>query len=469
MAVSCLYLDIRESGVTAGLGDARESVRFPEGGGGPDADAAPAGPIPGFGEALGLLAEQMDLSGCGRAVVLLPPAWISFRRTDLPFTQEKKIRQVLPMEIAPCLPDPNEPVLTDFILPQGSAGVFSATLAEEKMAAVYDGLASLGISPVLAVPRGVSQAMAFQTREKETAGFLHVNAAGREITLTLVAAGRPAMVRMVGGLVWDSGGSATDGKRLARECLRTVAAAGLSAGIPVRDLAEMPMVIQGLDNDGAGQFRKALPDHAAARFLTPDPFPEVLTPDSRIPFLFNFCIGPYKSDSFAARYRRPMAVCLVLALLAFGLHLAGLYRQSNALEAQVNQVRQASLAVYAETFPQAGQSPAAAPLMRMESKIKQAKQRRGEAKGGDTALATVRVTDLLADLSGRIPPGVDMEISRLALNHGRLVLTGSTGNFNDVDRIKGLIRSAGFKSVTINSAEADKTGNRVRFKFVVEI
>ncbi|MCG8618948.1 MAG: PilN domain-containing protein, partial [Desulfobacterales bacterium] len=125
--------------------------------------------------------------------------------------------------------------------------------------------------------------------------------------------------------------------------------------------------------------------------------------------------------------------------------------------------------VYAETFPGAKQVQAA-PLLLMESRVKQAKTRAAGRNGEHERRQVFSVMDILTDLSGQIPAEVDMEISRLALNHGRLVLTGTTGNFNDVDRIKGLLQGApGFKSVSINSAEADKTGKRVRFKFIVDI
>jgi len=107
----------------------------------------------------------------------------------------------------------------------------------------------------------------------------------------------------------------------------------------------------------------------------------------------------------------------------------------------------------------------------MESRVKQARQ----ARAGDEASALppgahIPIMEILHELSHRIPADIDMEITRLALNHDRLVLTGIIGNFNDVDRVKGLVQSSPrFKNVSIKSAEADKTGKQVRFKFVLEI
>ena len=62
------------------------------------------------------------------------------------------------------------------------------------------------------------------------------------------------------------------------------------------------------------------------------------------------------------------------------------------------------------------------------------------------------------------------DISRFLLNKERLVLSGTTDNFNNVDKIKGIIESSQmFRTVNISSAAADKKDNRVKFKFIIEM
>ncbi len=492
MAAPFLYLDINDTGILACLGDAFPdqvfSVPFQD----PDNDQpdgeredAQTGEMSRFRTALDQLAKDTDISDCRHAVVLVPPSWISFRHTSLPFTQDKKIRQVLPLELAPCLPDSDAPFLTDFHVPVAPpAGpsdfrfednlhlIFSGTIPEGRMAEIYDDLSSMGISPRVVTPRGYAQAVAFAAGQTDQKNLLHIHIADRETVLTLMMDGRPLIVRSLPTNVPE-----TDD--LDREVHRTLTGAGLRAGLAQEAFAGIAVVVQGPDLEGntADRIRNSLleAEHSIG-FIDPDPFPSAITPDSRPPFLLNFCIGPYKADSFVTQYKKQLVACLVMVILAFGLGVAGLYRQSALLEEQVAQVRQASLAVYKETFPKAGSTQVLAPLLLMESKVKQAKKTRsgnGDNKG--KTKGNIRVMNILNDLSGRIPANIDMEIIRLVLNHGRLILTGATDNFNDVDKIKGLIQaSPRFKNVSISSAEAGKTGKKdqkkqVRFKFIVEM
>ena len=78
--------------------------------------------------------------------------------------------------------------------------------------------------------------------------------------------------------------------------------------------------------------------------------------------------------------------------------------------------------------------------------------------------------DIISELSKRIASSIDVEISRFLFNNGRLVLSGSTDNFNNVDNIKSKIESSDlFEKVSISSAAADKRGDRVNFKFIIEM
>ncbi len=63
-----------------------------------------------------------------------------------------------------------------------------------------------------------------------------------------------------------------------------------------------------------------------------------------------------------------------------------------------------------------------------------------------------------------------MEISRFLFNEKRIVISGSTDNFNNVDKIKNKLEASDlFGNVSISSAAADKKEDRVNFKFIIEI
>ena len=103
---------------------------------------------------------------------------------------------------------------------------------------------------------------------------------------------------------------------------------------------------------------------------------------------------------------------------------------------------------------------------------RQAKEKAGMHLAGESASDSIeyKVIDILYELPAKIPDSIDLEITRLVLNPGRLVLSGTTGNYNQVDKIKGLIESSKlFNQVRISSATADKTGNTIVFKFIIDL
>ena len=116
MANLTLYIDLYPGGMTVCTGDSLrqhtpwQTVVIDE------ADlTAPDKGISSFVQALGVCASTLDLSRCRDAVILLDATQICFRQVTLPFSNKKKIRQVLPFELAPHLPGDNQDMVIDFI------------------------------------------------------------------------------------------------------------------------------------------------------------------------------------------------------------------------------------------------------------------------------------------------------------------------------------------------------------------
>jgi hypothetical protein len=76
-----------------------------------------------------------------------------------------------------------------------------------------------------------------------------------------------------------------------------------------------------------------------------------------------------------------------------------------------------------------------------------------------------KILDLLKDISQRISDSFDIDVSNMVVDSGTVRITGETDSFNTVDGLKNRLEpSEFFDSVTISSANRDKTGNRVRFE-----
>jgi Tfp pilus assembly protein PilN len=107
-----------------------------------------------------------------------------------------------------------------------------------------------------------------------------------------------------------------------------------------------------------------------------------------------------------------------------------------------------------------------APLQQMQVRIRETRQ---SSMGPELAGARVRVIDILNALSQNIPSSADVKMNRMVVGTDNVVLSGNTDNFNTVDDMKGGLEKAEiFKSVTISSADLEKSGKRVRFKLKLD-
>lgn len=86
--------------------------------------------------------------------------------------------------------------------------------------------------------------------------------------------------------------------------------------------------------------------------------------------------------------------------------------------------------------------------------------------GGSPASAL----DLLRELSGRIPPGVEVDMQTFSFDAERVRLSGRTDSFESVDRIlKALQEFELFKDVSLSNAKVEATDNKVDFKLSISL
>ena len=478
MASPCLYIDVTDTFVsgstTPGTGEPVQ-ISYADL---LDTEDAPSA----FDGAMELMAQKLDLTAVKRAVIFLPPDWVWFRFTPLPFKNKKKIGQILPFELSASYPDPERPVLTDFhpIKPVGQADfhlIFSGAVEETKVRYMFHALRSLGVSPAVITVKGLARALTFAQERDSIQRFVFICQSHTDITLILISQGAPLMVR---GLKCRNQMSA---QRLAGEIHTIQASDGLnpldghdnSGSLHIFFSGDTPLLDHntlepGFERNLETQLQKLMPGQVChVESLVHDPLQPGVTCERQPPYLLNFCVGPYRTDSFLQRYKAHLAATVMLIFVVFGLGVYDLHRKNKALSDRINQIRSTAVAIYNQNFPGAGQVPA--PLMFMESKVKQAKGA-GNLKGASAVPTSfdIKAVELLYELSTRIPKNIDIEITRLTLNNDRLVITGLTANFNYVDRIKGLVKASSlFKDASIQSAEADKTGKQVRFKLLLEI
>jgi len=184
----------------------------------------------------------------------------------------------------------------------------------------------------------------------------------------------------------------------------------------------------------------------------------------------NFCQGIYARDSFFQNFRTNLLMLSFFILLCFFSFFLNIKYETVLLQRNLDNLDNAITTLFQQTFPEV--KTIVEPLMQMKIKIREAETEHAldPGRGGNSAGFSNRVVDILYELSSRIPDNVDVEINRFLFSDGRVVMAGSTDNFNSVDQIKiRLEKSSVFKVVTINSATAEKKGNRVKFNIIIEL
>ncbi|MDZ7599448.1 MAG: hypothetical protein U5J82_14450 [Desulfobacterales bacterium] len=163
MSKTILGLDIRLDGVSAVL--LKSGLKAPRVIGFADAVLPPADdPSQALGRALAEIGAKIDIAGCD-CIAGLPDQLVSYRNITLPFTDERKIRQVLPFELEASLPFPVDQAVLDFYpvhstnparLPgvlHGQLGEKLAALAAASLAPEAVGVAGFAVA-LVALPSG---------------------------------------------------------------------------------------------------------------------------------------------------------------------------------------------------------------------------------------------------------------------------------------------------------------------------
>ena len=435
----------------------------------------------GLSKALAVVMEKLKPAGA-TCILGIPTTFISFRNLSVPFTDIKKIRQVLPFELEPTLPMPVDELVFDIeAVKQESGQALLAFIAEkERLDRYLKQLEAIGLHPVLVTPGGYAATRIMTNRVDPNADFLFVDTDDTHHTIYAVSEGH---VRMVRTLPVGAGGYPVM-RSMEMAIQRTFSALQENMGIEVNPSMVFSMGPQSQMIEGNGNKPELMgvPVQSIAAIRT---FPKLSgameTPEWASGHLdvalalalmeteavggINFSTRRSTFQHYWGEYRRSIIVSATLILFVVTAALAGQFLRLNANERRLADLDQQIVAVFKSTFPDVARI--VDPLQQMQIKIKEAGK---DGIGPDLAGTPVRVIDILNALSQKIPDSVDVAINRMVVGKDNVMLSGSTANFNTVDDIKGRLESAdAFKDVTISSADLEKSGKRVRFKLKLDI
>ena len=433
-----------------------------------------------FAEAIVLLKEQTGFVG-GHCIVTLGAELFSFRNVTLPFTERKKIEQVLPFELDDKLPAGMKSVLVDFVIAksgQPGADIIAAIINREYLLEKLAILFAKGIDPRTISISGFSTALKI-VDDGPAKTFAIIDAGQHWANLFIVVDGRTALIRSLGEpqetAVQQGKGShvfltGVQQTLLASRLLDMnnpnykVYLAGLAAawvdpvvlsktlgGVEVIQY-QMP---KNLQPEIEGRYRPEVMDRVLASALK----------GGTKSGTFNFRKDELKKRRSSREYRSlilEIALPMMLVLMAIAGYWANDYRK---LLARQEFLRNQIIGVFKKTLP--GVERIVNPVQQLQVINKQI---RATYKPGGDSGAGHTIVDLLTELSVRLPVSYKVRVFRLVADVDTLRIRAVTGDFNTVDNSqKELEKSTFFKNVVITSATQSLQGDEVNFELKMEL
>ncbi len=447
---------------------------------------APINDEGGLESAFGEVFSQADLKSdvCHSAV---SAGHASYRNLQLPFKDQKKIRQTLPFEIEAMVPFAIQDMVVDYVLVDRTeqSRLLAALVKKGLVQEHLQRLQSQGVDPDILDIRGVPLVLWLMRQEDTPENGLFLQIEKTNITMALFINKRIALMRtfsLNGG--WLAPGASED--QFESLCIRirnTIHGYGVQSQqtlslekiyvsctepfpstawdflkgffeLPVEPLDLKKSEKIHMEPATAENWRAGVMDNALALALR----------DAKPAQGFNF-----RRDEFEKRRQyfgslkeiRTAAVFLII-LLCFlvgnmGADYYFLKKRNNSLDRQMT-------AVFTETLPH---------IRRIVDPYKQMKAELANLKNASFSGPEINlnesVLDILKEISERIPYALDVLVTRMVVDSENVRISGTTGTYDTVNKIKSNMEaSEHFRSATIASAKQDKSGDKVIFEITLE-
>ncbi|MBI5592248.1 MAG: PilN domain-containing protein [Deltaproteobacteria bacterium] len=423
-------------------------------------------------------------------VVALPSDQFFYRNIASPFTDPRKIDQMLPYELEQSLPVPADDLIIDFIpvsraIPEkeiiprlgklfrfafraASARILTAAIEKTRLSAYLTCLKQFGFEPERIAPGGYALSLCLMHATDSPPNWLLVDADKAHTALFLVlsrtltvirafpSAGLSPSVDFLLPLIQQTLLASGEETRIDRIFLT----GGSNASAVVSELSEkcgLPVHLVNLVADADIRLKSALP--SGWRPETGDPALGAALARMNGFSGLNLRKGAFSLRAFWGACRSGLLTTGIMAGLAILAAFAYVRVDTQILEKQLDVLNRRIDQVLTGTFPEI--TTIVEPLHQMRTHVQNAQnQIPGSDKKGQE-----RLVDLLGRISSRIPEDVPVELARLVYEDGTLQLTGHTDSFNSVEEIKRRLEgpNSGFSLVTIVSANLESTGSRIQF------
>ncbi|MFO7965297.1 MAG: pilus assembly protein PilM [Desulfobacterales bacterium] len=400
------------------------------------------------------------------------------RSLSVPFKEEKKIRRILPIELETLVPYQPDDLVTDFITsntsPESGVDLIAAGMKRQSFKTFLEGLQAAGIDPEsISISGYAAAALLAEKGRKKNANMMLIDVEMQQATLYFIAYGRITSMRRfpvpenpdekaarIADRIRQTLPALTGSENVQPFFITETASNENAIGGRLETCLSVPVRRLDLQTDTTVRLLDAAPSfppqaiHALALCLA----------ETEAVRLFNFRKGSFAPRNFWVEHTADIIRSSVFAGAVLVLLLAGYIIDIQMLGNRVNQTDRQIRNLFSSVFPDETISPD--PLGQMKVKIRDEKKPVLFDQG---RAPDIRTIDLLNDISRLIPKELDVVVNQLVVNPGNVIVSGTTDTFNSVDDMKNRLERADlFTSVTITSANLERSGNRVDFKLKIQ-
>ena len=449
-------------------------------------------------EVLPLLLEKVGWRE-GKCVCGISLSGVSVRNISIPFTESRKIEQILPLELEDQLLHPVRNQLIEYIVSrveENQSHLLVTALEKDAMQHDLDLLNVVKLKPETVTMRTIVLAEQLQKLGDLPDGFILVDADLHAARIAIVIHEKIVFVRRLDypdkvitdqPFVFGSEGAKIAYHEeaiesfisLCKDIKRSMGLYQLESGIDylpekivlTGSMAQIPECKDRLESDFEGAVELGNLRELASVKLDEG------VQEEWYPGLYDHSLSlalqgfgrkatiNFRKDEFAlSKLYRASQTYLAAAAGVFVLILAGIFiylgYDYRTLDSRYDVLGDRMKVLFKETFPET--TRIVDPLVQMKTNLRnvQAPSIATPIFSGDK-----RALNILADISGRVPTSIEIHVARLVIDNESVMLKGTTDTFNNVNLIQSVLRkSPAYEDVDIVSAAAERDSGLIRFE-----
>lgn len=432
-------------------------------------------------EALSSISTTMDLRDCVCALSL-PTNRFFYRNISVPFSETKKIQQMLPYELESVIAVPVEDLLFDFNkipLPgaDGETRIIAAGIETAKLKTVLDTIESCGIKPDIVLPAGYSQAAWIKSKLPHSGHQLYIDIDGENCSLYLMISGEISLIRAFPLPQTQASPSIYLWGQIQQSI------AGFESLFETKISTELIILNCSHDERFAKQLETVSsitverlqvkpPEHCNYPEGDPDAFNPLSAFNGALSnslFLFegfkgvNFRKGPLAARNRIFEYKSRIIRTAVIAGILFLLWFTGALTQIFLTQKKVDLLQSEIMEIYKKHYPDSKNT--AMPVRQMQDQVDAYKKL--SMVGSETGTQILAI-DLLRDISS-LPENINVDITKFKLSDGEIYIAGTTATYELVNDIISKIEALETVKAVNNTGSSREGDSSISFKFRIEI